>query len=138
MEKEQFEYTDVREQFENETGEKWWTNPVCHGETGFASWKYQEWLEKKLSTAFINGKLHPSSFSQFKPLVITQAARGVLRGFSKISLIITNTFKNDIAGKERINKILADNKVLTEKGKRLAIYHIYLDKVMGEESRLSL
>ena len=28
---------------------EWWTNPVCHGETGFASWDYQLWLEAKVA-----------------------------------------------------------------------------------------
>jgi hypothetical protein len=61
---------ELRDEFEKETGEKWWTNPVSHGEMAFASWNYQLWLEKKLSTAFINGGLHQSSVSQFEPLVI--------------------------------------------------------------------
>ena len=38
----------VRKKFETETGLKWWTNPVCNGETGFASWTYQGWLETSL------------------------------------------------------------------------------------------
>jgi len=38
---------DLRLQFEKETKENWMTNPVCHGELGFASWNYQKWLEQK-------------------------------------------------------------------------------------------
>jgi hypothetical protein len=38
---------DLRLQFEKETKENWMVNPVCHGEIGFASWKYQIWLEQK-------------------------------------------------------------------------------------------
>lgn len=40
---------ELREQYENETGEKWFIAPVCHGDTGFASWEYQTWLEEKAS-----------------------------------------------------------------------------------------
>ena len=39
---------ELQKQYETETGKKWWTNPVCHGEMGFASWEYQIWLEQKL------------------------------------------------------------------------------------------
>ena len=35
-------------QYEKETGNRWFTNPVCHGEIGFASWEYQKWLETKM------------------------------------------------------------------------------------------
>ncbi len=40
--------TELREQYEKETRKRWWTNPVCHGETGFAAWEYQTWLEEKV------------------------------------------------------------------------------------------
>lgn len=39
---------EVRRMFEEDEGKKWMTNPVCHGETGFASWDYQLWLENNL------------------------------------------------------------------------------------------
>ena len=41
-------HLELQKQYENESGEKWWTNPVCHGEIGFASWEYQKWLEQKI------------------------------------------------------------------------------------------
>lgn len=40
----------LRQKYEEEIGKKWWTNPVTHGELGFASWEYQKWLEDKLSS----------------------------------------------------------------------------------------
>ena len=42
---------ELQEQYIEETGKRWWTNPVCHGEIGFASWEYQKWLETKLTEA---------------------------------------------------------------------------------------
>jgi len=42
---------ELQEKYEQETGKKWWTNPVCHGEVGFASWEYQKWLETGLTEA---------------------------------------------------------------------------------------
>jgi hypothetical protein len=41
----------LREKYEQETKQRWWTNPVSHGEIAFASWEYQLWLENKLSAA---------------------------------------------------------------------------------------
>jgi len=38
----------IREDYERTTGKRWLTNPVCHGELGFASWEYQLWLETQL------------------------------------------------------------------------------------------
>lgn len=43
---------EVRLQFEKETGNKWMTVPVTHGELAFASWKYQLWLENKAASQF--------------------------------------------------------------------------------------
>lgn len=39
---------DVQKEFETATGRDWMTNPVCHGELGFASWEYQTWLESQV------------------------------------------------------------------------------------------
>ena len=40
---------DIRKEWEtNNPGMKWWTNPVSHGEFAFASWEYQEWLERQI------------------------------------------------------------------------------------------
>lgn len=38
-------YKDLQAMFEKETGSKAIVFPVCHGETGFAAWDYQLWLE---------------------------------------------------------------------------------------------
>ena len=42
-------HIELQKQYENETGQKWFTNPVSHGEIEFASWEYQEWLENKVN-----------------------------------------------------------------------------------------
>lgn len=39
---------ELRKEFEEKTGQKWFTNPVCHGETGYASWDYQLSLEDEV------------------------------------------------------------------------------------------
>jgi uncharacterized small protein (DUF1192 family) len=39
----------IRDQFEEETNSRHWTAPVSHGETAFASWKYQLWLEANIT-----------------------------------------------------------------------------------------
>jgi len=44
---------EIRNQFEKESGQNWWTapnwyDPICNSIKVFASWEYQEWLEKKL------------------------------------------------------------------------------------------
>lgn len=39
----------IHEQYEEETGKRWFTNPVCHGEVAYASWEYQKWLEERAS-----------------------------------------------------------------------------------------
>jgi hypothetical protein len=38
----------LRKEFEEQTGNKAIVFPACHGETGYASWEYQLWLEQKL------------------------------------------------------------------------------------------
>jgi len=41
---------EVRKQFMDETkNDRWFTTPVCHGESAFASWEYQLWLEEKVA-----------------------------------------------------------------------------------------
>ncbi len=42
------EHEEIRKEFESESGKKWMINPTSHGETGFASWDYQLWLESSL------------------------------------------------------------------------------------------
>ena len=44
-----FEEISLEEIYQNETGKKWWVNPVCHGELGFFSDDYMKWLETKVS-----------------------------------------------------------------------------------------
>jgi len=44
---------EIRNQFEKESGQNWWTapnwyDPICNSIKVFASFEYQEWLEKKL------------------------------------------------------------------------------------------
>ena len=38
----------LRKEFEEQTGNKAIVFPACHGETGYASWEYQLWLEQNL------------------------------------------------------------------------------------------
>jgi hypothetical protein len=40
----------LRKEFEEQTGNKAIVFPACHGETGYASWDYQSWLERKLAS----------------------------------------------------------------------------------------
>jgi hypothetical protein len=40
----------LRKEFEEQTGNKAIVFPACHGETGYASWEYQSWLERKLAS----------------------------------------------------------------------------------------
>ena len=40
--------TELHEEYERSSGKKHWTNPVCHGELGFATWDYQIWLETEV------------------------------------------------------------------------------------------
>jgi transposase len=39
----------IYEIYEEETGKRWFTNSVNHGEIAYASWDYQNWLEEKAS-----------------------------------------------------------------------------------------
>ena len=47
--KEQME--KLRSEFEVIKNERWFTAPVSHGETAYASWEYQLWLENELLKA---------------------------------------------------------------------------------------
>ena len=39
---------NYKEEFEKETSETWFINPVCHGDYGFCSDEYMLWLEFRL------------------------------------------------------------------------------------------
>lgn len=42
---------EIRKEFESQTGNMAIIFPACHGETGYASWEYQLWLEQKILAA---------------------------------------------------------------------------------------
>jgi hypothetical protein len=59
---------ELRNEFEKETGRKWF---IMEGKSKFCtvSGDYVEWLEKKLSTAFINEDSSKAHSATFEPLV---------------------------------------------------------------------
>jgi hypothetical protein len=67
------EMEELRNEFEKETGRKWFVmekqSRVCT-----LSGDYVEWLEKKLSTAFINEDSHKADSVTFEPLVMPPTA----------------------------------------------------------------
>jgi len=56
--------TGLQEQYEKETGKSWFTNPVCHGELGFASWEYQKWLEEKITKIYSTSNIFEMKIHQ--------------------------------------------------------------------------
>jgi hypothetical protein len=50
-------FDKLRKEFESEhAGQKFWINPVCHGDRAFASWEYQLWLEMELIKSRAHGE----------------------------------------------------------------------------------
>ena len=86
----------LRKEFEEQTGNKAIVFPACHGETGYASWEYQLWLEQKLFEEYAQQFRSPDMAEalRLKWITLTEDMGRMLSGQRGVSIDKLNKVMN--------------------------------------------